>query len=139
MKVFIADDSDMVREGLVAVLSGFKEITSIGQARNAIEAMEAITRFRPDIAILDIQMPYGSGIDVLRRIRERKWPMTVIMYTGYPEAPYVKKCMDEGADFFFTKAKDFGKLMGVITAMAKHKEKEPEMPYDMPGNMAPDI
>lgn len=120
----------------MAVLSGFKEITFIGQARNAIEAMEAIPRFKPDIAILDIQMPYGSGIDVLHSIRERKWPMTVIMYTGYPEAPYVKKCMDEGADFFFTKAKDFEKLMGVITAMAKHMEKGQEMPYDMPQNMA---
>lgn len=124
MKVFIADDSDMVRESLIAVLSELKDITFIGQAQNAIDAMEAITRLRPDVAILDIQMPYGSGIDVLRRIRDRKWPMTVIMYTGYPEPQYVKKCMEGGADFFFNKGKDLEKLLGVITSIAERKKDE---------------
>lgn len=133
MKVFIADDSDMVRESMIAILSEIKEITAFGQAQDTIGAMEAITRFKPDIAILDIQMEHGSGIDVLRRIRARKWPTTVIMYTGYAEPQYVKECMAEGADFFFTKAKDFEKLLGVITAMAKHKENGPyiHIPYDM--------
>lgn len=134
MKVFIADDSEMVRESMIAMLSEIKEVTAFGQANDTIDAMEAITRFKPDIAILDIQMPYGSGIEVLRRIKARKLPVTVIMYTGYPVPQYVKKCMDEGADFFFSKPKDFGKLIGVITAMAKQKN-DPGTPYDMPEKM----
>lgn len=81
MKVFIADDSAIVRERLIEMLSGLKDVEVIGQAGSGVEALNSIQELKPDVVILDIQMPGGSGIDVLENIKKEEPALLVIMLT----------------------------------------------------------
>lgn len=114
MKILIADDSDIVRERLVAMFSNFKKTVKIIEAQNAPEAIEVFSLMAPDLAIVDIQMPGGSGIEVLRHIKRIKKETTVIMYTSYPYSQYRERCFEEGADYFFDKTTESEKLIGTI-------------------------
>jgi DNA-binding NarL/FixJ family response regulator len=110
VKVFIVDDSAVLRERLITILSELKGIEIIGQAKGPLEAQEAIPKLKPDVVILDIRMPGGKGIDVLENIKKGKSPPIVIMFTNYPYPQYRKKYMDAGADFFFDKSTEFDKI-----------------------------
>jgi len=117
MRVFIADDSAAVRERLKAMVLELQGVEVIGQAGNAVEATESILKLKPDVAILDIRMPGGSGIDTLRNIKRVALPPRVIMLTNYPYPQYRKRCMDAGADFFFDKSSEFHRVTEVLKQM----------------------
>lgn len=117
MRIFIADDSAIVRERLIEMLSGLKDVEVIGQAGGGVEALNSIRELKPDVAILDIQMPGGSGIDVLKNIKKEEPALLVIMFTNYPYPEYRKQCMVAGADFFFDKSTEFDKVMKVLGSL----------------------
>lgn len=110
MKVFIADDSAILLERLKAMISEIPETEVIGEAGEVQEAIKAIGELKPDVVVLDIKMPGGSGMDVLKNIKNTKSGPVVIMLTSYPYPQYKKKCMDLGADFFFFKLTEFEKV-----------------------------
>ena len=114
MKVFIVDDSALVRERLIAMISENPEIEITGQAENAQEATNSIRKLKPDVVILDIRMPGGNGIEVLKNIKKNNSAPTVIIFTNYPYPQYRKKCMEAGADYFFDKSNEFHKIIEVL-------------------------
>ncbi len=69
IRVVIADDSAPVRKGLSALLSGIGEVEIVGETQDVMETMTFIRESRPDVVILDLRMPDGTGLDVLERIR----------------------------------------------------------------------
>ena len=123
MRVFIADDSNALRDQIKEILADIEGIDVVGQARDAPEALESIRKLRPDVAILDIRMPSGSGISVLEPIRKEKIPTKVIIFTNYPYLQLRKEYLDAGADFFFHKAIDFEKLIDVLKRLIPHYQK----------------
>jgi len=116
MKVFIADDSAVLCERLIEMLSDIRDIEIVGHAQNVTEALTSIKKLNPDIVILDIRMPGGSGIDVLQEIKKDKHAPMVIILTNYPYPQYRKKCLGLGADYFFDKSTEFEK----VTELFKH-------------------
>ena len=86
----------------------------ISEAGSADEAMTVAVRERPNVTILDIRMPDGSGIDVLRALKKERGNSIVVMLTNYPYPQYRKTCMDEGADFFFDKSTEFERVIEVV-------------------------
>jgi DNA-binding NarL/FixJ family response regulator len=114
MKVFIADDSFEVRQRLIAMLSDLKKIDTFGQAGTVQEAIAAIPTLNPDIVILDIRMPGGSGIDILKTIEKKNHSPVIIMLTNYPLSQYMERCLNAGADFFLDKSSDFEKVIDII-------------------------
>ena len=72
IRVFIADDSDTVRDRLISLLREMPAVEIVGEAQDAAEAIQAIQRIKPDVVILDIRMPAGSGIGVLRSLRQKQ-------------------------------------------------------------------
>ena len=123
MRVFIADDSDILRSHLKEILSEFKEIEIVGQAGQAQEALESIRKLSPEVAILDIRFSDGSGIDVLEIIKKENFPTKVIIFTNFPYLQYRKKCFDAGADFFFYKAIEFEKLITTLEKLIRYFRK----------------
>ncbi|MFA4917642.1 MAG: response regulator transcription factor [Thermodesulfovibrionales bacterium] len=116
MKVFIADDSSEIRKRIIAMLSDLAEsIEMIGEAENVQDAINSIHEFDPDVVILDIRMPGGSGIDVLKKIKKKNEVPVIIILTNYPYSQYRKKCMEAGADFFFDKSGDFEEIVKVVS------------------------
>jgi DNA-binding NarL/FixJ family response regulator len=110
LKVFIADDSLVVREHLVTMLDELAGVEIVGQAENVVEAISAIGNLKPDVVILDIRMPGGSGIDVLENIKQNDSALLVIILTNYPYPGYRQKCLQAGADFFLDKSTEFDQI-----------------------------
>jgi DNA-binding NarL/FixJ family response regulator len=119
IKVFIADDSRIVQEHLVTMFDELAEVEIVGQAETVAEAISAIGKLRPDVVILDIRMPDGSGIDVLQTIKQDDPAPAVIVLTNYPYPAYRQKCLQAGADFFLDKSTEFDQIPELI---ARHKE-----------------
>ena len=117
MRLFIADNSDLLCMRLVEMLSEIEGIEIVGQANDAPDAVEAIKRLSPDVVILGIWMPSGNGIIALQRIKGIESPPKVIMFSDYPYPQYREKCMDAGADFFFSKSTEFNNVTNVLKQM----------------------
>ena len=113
-KVFIADDSHIVRERLVALLSDLPGVDVVGEAETAFEAIQSIRRLKPAVVILDISMPGGSGIQVLEAIRKERPVPLIIMLTNFTDEPYRRCCFKLGADYFFDKSNEFEKVKDVL-------------------------
>ena len=116
--VFIADDSEPVRERLIALLSEIEGAEVIGQAGNHGEAVEGIRSLKPQVVILDIQMPGGSGIDVLKEIKRDSRPPVVLMLTNHADPFYRRRCIKEGADAFFDKSTEFTEVGEAVRLLA---------------------
>jgi DNA-binding NarL/FixJ family response regulator len=121
LKVLVVDDTQLVRERLVAMLREIKGVILAGEAEDAPGAMLAVTMLHPDVVILDIRMPSGSGIDVLREIKRQWAEIAVIMLTNYPYPQYRRRCMEFGASYFFDKSTEFGKIEKSLKELAIQK------------------
>lgn len=114
MKVLIADDNRGFRERLSSILGSVEGIDTIGEAGDVPGAIEAIERMCPQVIILDIVMPGGSGLDVLRFAKNQSPAPKVIMLTLAPKREFYSHCMAAGADYFFRKADDVGRMIAVL-------------------------
>jgi DNA-binding NarL/FixJ family response regulator len=119
MKVFIADDSPIVRDRLIAMLSEIEGVEVEGYAEDAATATRMIRELRPDAVILDIRLATGSGIDVLKAIKIDRPDVLVIMLTLYPYAQYRDSCMKAGASLFLDKSTGFERIPEVLGAWTR--------------------
>lgn len=117
LRVFIADDTDLVRQRLSARLSQIAGVEVAGQAQDVPEAVLLYDSLKPDVAIIDIQMPGGSGLDVLRHIKGSTPEVVVMMLTNFPYPHYLEASMKAGADHFFDKSADLTVLVEIITRL----------------------
>lgn len=104
---------------MAALLSELDEAVVVGQAANSKEALESIRRLRPEVVILDIQMPGGSGLSVLEAVKQESEAPVVIMLTNHAYPQYRKKCAELGADFFLDKSQDFDHLHWILKDLIK--------------------
>ena len=114
IKVLIADDSRIIREHLVLMLDEVSGIEIVGQAETVAEAIREIGRLQPDAVILDIRMPDGNGIDVLRAIKQHKPSPLFIILTNFSYPAYRRKCFQAGADYFLDKSAEFDQIPELI-------------------------
>ena len=119
--IFIADDSLVIRERLVTMLEELSSVEIVGQAGTVAETSSAIRELQPDVVILDLRMPGGSGIDVLYKIKQDGVETVVIILTNYTFAGYRQKCMDAGANFFLDKSIEFDQIPKLIELIRRNK------------------
>lgn len=113
INVLIADDSALIRDRLVDVISEIDDVCLIGQATTASEATALAQQHKPDVVILDIRMPGGNGIKALQTIKQTT-SSKVIMLTAYPYPQYRTKCLQLGADAFLDKNDEFDLVAEVL-------------------------
>lgn len=123
MRVFITDDSKIVVERLADLLKDVSGVEVVGQAGNVPDAVSSIQKTNPDAVILDLQMPGGSGLDVLRAIREGHPRLQVLICTNYPYPQYRDECMAAGANYFLDKSADFDKIPTIFRRLIKDASK----------------
>lgn len=117
MKVLIADDSKLVRDRVKKILSSFDVIKKFFEAENVSKTVQSIIEFDPDVLILDIEMPDGTGMDVLNKIQELENHPVVIILTNHSYPGYRAKCLANGASFFLDKSIDFLKVRDVFEGL----------------------
>lgn len=114
MKVFLVDDSAVIRQRLKRMIADVQEIEVTGEAGDANEATRAILQNKPDVVLLDIHLLGGSGIDVLQSVKKDQPAPAVIVLTNYPYPQYRQKCLEAGADYFFVKSTEFDKVVPTL-------------------------
>ncbi len=118
MKILIVDDSIVVRDRIVEMLSGITGVEIAGEAANSIEAIHMVNKLKPDVVTLDIRIPGESGIEVLKKIKRTQPSTTVLVLTNFPQEQYKNKCYQLGGDYFFSKSEEFEKVEEVIKNLA---------------------
>ena len=103
IRILIADDHEVVRIGLAALLDGQPGFSVVAQAGSGDEAVRQARRVRPDVVVMDIRMPNGSGVDACRVITRELPDTPVVMLTSHAAASRVHKSRDCGASFVVTK------------------------------------
>ena len=121
MRVFIADDSTVVVQRLADLLQEVPGAQLVGQARDVPEAVHGIQEMKPDAVILDLQMPGGTGLDVLRAIRTDYPHLAVLICTNYPYPRYREECLTAGANFFLDKSAEFGKIPAILRKLIEKR------------------
>ncbi len=107
MHILIVDHSAIVRQRLIALFAAVEQVAVIGQAERATQAMVAMRDLRPDLAILDIQMPDGDGGTVLEAAQRLAPAPTVVVLTNLADTSRRRRCEAAGAGFFLDKSKQF--------------------------------
>jgi DNA-binding NarL/FixJ family response regulator len=89
-----------------------------GVATDGRQGLEAISRLRPDVVILDIRMPGMGGIELLESLQDGDVSPTIVVLTNFPYPAYRKRCQELGAEYFFDKSTEFAAAVEVLERMA---------------------
>ncbi|QHQ60292.1 response regulator [Anaerocolumna sedimenticola] len=103
IKIVIADDHRMVREGLKQLLELDGDIVVIGEAGDGVSCLEIIKNLNPDVVLLDINMPQMNGLQVLQKLKENKCKSKILILTIHNEIEYLMKAVDIGVDGYVLK------------------------------------
>lgn len=114
IKVLIADDHALVREGLKQVIGQHSDIEVAGEAKNGQEALEKVWKGDFDVVLLDISMPGRSGMDILKEIKSAKPELYVLMLSMHPEEQYAVRALKSGASGYLTKESAPDELIDAI-------------------------
>ena len=116
-KVLIVDDSKLLQDRLTGSLKKINSEMMLYQAFNCRQAMEYYRSYEPDTVILDIELPDGSGINLLRRFKEDNPAVNVIIFTNYSTGEFRKGCMELKALDFIDKS-DISRLLKVMKSLS---------------------
>jgi DNA-binding NarL/FixJ family response regulator len=107
-----------MREYLETMLSEIPGITVVGHAVDELGAIGRIDALLPDVVTLDLSLHTGSGLEVLKNIKEHHAAIKVMVLTNYTDEFYVNRCMSAGADYFFDKSFQFMQARAVFWELA---------------------
>jgi DNA-binding NarL/FixJ family response regulator len=118
IKVFIADDHAIVREGLKQILAETRDIVVAGEAENGLDAVKLFRKSDCQVMLLDISMPDRSGIEVLKQIKKEKPELAVLMLSMHREDQYAIRSLKAGASGYLTKQSAPRELVTAIRQVA---------------------
>lgn len=118
IRVLVADDHTLVREGLVKILQEAEGVEVVAEAADGIEAVEKAEDTRPAVAVLDVSMPRLSGIEAVRRIRESLPDTKLLALTVHDEEEYVVHMVKAGVSGYLVKDSAATELVDAVRALA---------------------
>ncbi|MDP1994774.1 MAG: response regulator transcription factor [Ignavibacteria bacterium] len=121
MKIIIADDHPLLRQGLVFILNKNEDFKIVGQAADGQEALDLIRELKPDIAILDVQMPKLDGFDVAKIVLREKHATKIIFLTMFKDPELIKKVVELGIKGFVLKENAINDIVNCIESVAGDK------------------
>jgi DNA-binding NarL/FixJ family response regulator len=119
IRVLLADDHTIVRQGFRLILSQQPGIEVVGEAANGREAVEAVRRLKPHVAVLDIAMPECNGVEATRLIRQESPECRVLVLSMHSDAAYVRGALRAGASGYLLKETIDSELVTAVRAVAQ--------------------
>ncbi len=121
IKVLIADDHTILRQGIKALLDNQKGIEVIGEAKDGREVLKAVENSMPDVVLMDIAMPGLNGLEATRRIKKKFPAMKVLVLTMYTNEEYIFQVLNAGANGYLVKETAFQDLISAIEAVYRNE------------------
>jgi DNA-binding NarL/FixJ family response regulator len=121
LRILLADDHNVVRQGTRALLSAIPEWEIVGEADNGRDAVSLTAELKPDIVILDIGMPELNGLDATRQIKKKLPDTEVLIFTGQETEELVHDVFDSGARSYIMKTDAADHLIDALKALSEHK------------------
>ena len=125
IRVLLADDHSIMREGLQVMLERSEELEVVGQARDGVEAVEAAAKLSPDVIVMDVMMPEKDGVEACREIMESLPDTKVIMLTASTEADAVIEAVAAGAAGYLQKVSGMNQLLSMVKGAAADEMRLP--------------
>jgi DNA-binding NarL/FixJ family response regulator len=119
LRILVVDDHEVVRQGLVALLDRREAFEVVAQAGTVAEAIAEAARFEPDVVVMDVRLPDGSGIEACREIRGTRPQTRVIMLTSYPDEEAVLSAIIAGAAGYLLKQIRGRDLVAALEAVGR--------------------
>lgn len=117
IRVMIADDHSLIREGLKQLLEFDGSIEVVGEVSNGVECLERMNEYNPEVLLLDINMPEKNGIEVLKQMKADDTKIKVLILTVHNEMDYLMKAIDIGVDGYILKDSESTELKKAIKAV----------------------
>ena len=121
IRVLLADDHEMVREGVRELLAGQDGMEVVGEAVDGESALDQARLLQPDVVVMDISMPRGGGVTATRQIRAELPEVRVVALSLYSESVYVQAMLDAGASGYVVKTSAARDLVPAIESIAAGK------------------
>lgn len=122
MKILIADDHAVVREGLKQIISETTDILVVDEANNGQEVLNKVSEHQYDIVLLDITMPGRSGLDILKQIKSNNPKLPVLILSVHPEEQYAVRTLKAGASGYLTKGSAPDELIEAIRKISQGRK-----------------
>jgi DNA-binding NarL/FixJ family response regulator len=117
-RVFVLDDHDVVRRGLKELLEDSGDIEVVGEAGTAVEARSEIPLAEPDVAVLDVRLSDGSGVEVCREIRSRHPEIKCVMFSAFDDEVAIVESILAGASGYVLKQIKGGDIVNAVRMVA---------------------
>ena len=118
IRVFLVDDHEVVRRGVTALLEAESDIAVVGEAGTAEQSLARVAAVRPDVAVLDVRLPDGSGVEVCREIRSRHPEVACLMLTSFADDEALLHAVMAGAAGYVLKQIHGSDLVGAVRTVA---------------------
>jgi two-component system invasion response regulator UvrY len=122
IKILVADDHPIVRQGLKQILSEYPDMTVADEAGNGKEVLSKVAKKDYDIVLLDISMPGRNGLDILKELKSKKPKLPVLVLSIYPEDQYAVRVLKLGASGYLTKESVPEELVAAIRKVARGRK-----------------
>lgn len=132
-RVFIVDDSPLIRTGLRDLLGDLDEVEIVGEAETPADAIDAILKLKPTCVVLDFQLRGGTGVDVLRAVHPVAPEIAFMVLTNHPTRQYRRLCIGAGAKGFFDKSTELAKIKDAVLDCATETEASGPSPFSQQG------
>jgi DNA-binding NarL/FixJ family response regulator len=119
LKVFIVDDSVLIRDRVAAMLEA-AAISVVGRAATPQDAIDGILAASPDVVVLDVQLEGGSGLQVLRAVRQAAPDIAFVVFSSNSGPAYRKRYFGEGAEAFLDKSTEFDQLVQTVAKASRY-------------------
>ena len=132
-RVVLADDNPAFRSGIRALLEKSGRLVVVAEASDGIEALSTVRLLKPDVLLLDMDMPKMSGVEVARAVHAEGLPVRVLALSAYDDPVYVRQLLDEGAAGYITKEKAPSLVVEAVIAVAEGQGRWFVMPKSETG------
>jgi len=122
IKVLIADDFPIIREGIRQILEDTEDIRVSAEASDGQDVLEKVARNNMDVVLLDISMPGKGGLDILKEIKSRNPNVPVLILSMHPEEQYALRAIKAGAAGYITKSRTHDELVSAIRRVAEGRK-----------------
>lgn len=119
IRILVADDHAVVREGLKQILSGMPDLIVVGEASDGYQALEQARKGGFDLVLLDIAMPRLSGLEVLKQLKAEKNDVPILMLSMHPEEQYAVRTLKAGASGYLTKESAPEELIAAVRKVSQ--------------------